>query len=433
MKFDSGEKKWLLFCVVLIALPLGVGVYFNRINATPALNIPAYPQAPNPNGYDLYVAAATAMTRAKPEVDPNSDRTLVADPKARAGRYSLARRQAWLNQNTKAFALFNQAMKTRTLAPPMRGVVPTTTTLAQLRQLARDKAAQSNTLWMTRDYNGALRSALDTVQLGHDMRRGTQIIGSLTGIAVGAIGRRATGDAIEHLDATQAKSAARRLENLLAKRWNLDQTLTEEKYSTLSFMVPLVKSGGWRLTGMPWDLQTQKPSVSDRLHLATMPNRKILQQMESEFDRQIANARLPFASKALKTRPNYRNPFVSEEYKTRLNDARDLSGDRLLLLQLALRAYRLEQGQYPPTLNALVPNYLKTVPADPFGAGEAMRYKRSGQTYVLWSIGPDGKDDGGTPIPPKRKATRRYAGERPFTQMFTDFAGQGDVVAGVNG
>ena len=30
MKFSTGEKKMLAFCVVAIALPLSVGVYLNR-------------------------------------------------------------------------------------------------------------------------------------------------------------------------------------------------------------------------------------------------------------------------------------------------------------------------------------------------------------------------------------------------------------------
>lgn len=104
----------LAFSVVAIALPLGVGLFLNRINATPIVNIPAPPKAPKPNGYDLYVAAAAAMTRAKPEADPVSSPTILTDPKARAQRYGLPRRTAWLNANKKSFVLFDQALKTPT-------------------------------------------------------------------------------------------------------------------------------------------------------------------------------------------------------------------------------------------------------------------------------------------------------------------------------
>ena len=433
MKLSAREKKFFVFCALAIALPLGVGVYVNRLNAASSAQIPPYPRAPKPNGYDLYVAVATAMTRATPNVDPNSDAKPPTDAKARAARYSLARRNAWLGQNGKAFALFNQAMKTPSLAPPSRSPANLNPTYAQLRELARAKAAQSNTLWMRGDFNGALQSGLDTIQMGHDMRRGTQIIGSLVGMAIGAIGRQATNDTIDHLDAIQAKSAARRLEKLLQTRWNLDQSLTEEKYANQSFLLPLVKTGTWRLSSAPWMLSGKAPSLADRLHLATLPTSQILADIDNEYNRQIANAKLPYAN-AGQPRPNINDPFVPQEF-TRLliNNARDLVGDRLLMLRLALRAYRLEKGVYPPNLNALVPAYLSAVPADPFGGGEAMRYKISGKTYVLWSIGPDGKDDGAVPIPFSKPVPKVYAGDRPRIFIFKDFNGKGDVVAGVNG
>ncbi len=423
----------LAFCVVAIVLPLGVGLYLNRINATPVVNIPAPPKAPNPNGYDLYVAAATAMTCFKPEVDPASDTTLVTDPKVRAQRYGLARRTAWLNANKKAFALFNQALKTPALAPPSRSFYATFPSYAKLRQLARDKSAQSNTLWMRGDYNGAIQSNLDTVQLGHDMRRGGVLITTLVGIAIGALGRGNTGDTIERLNAAQCKSAARRMEKLLANRWRLDQALTEEKWATQAGLMEVFGQQGWRTDFFGGDIP-----MRERWLIYTVPKQRVVDNVGAIYDREIANARLPFTNKGAPPL-QFNDPF-SEVLnggldRSRINEARGLMGDRTLMLQLALRAYKLENGAYPPSLKALVPAYLSAVPADPFGGGEPLRYKRSGVTYVLWSIGPDGRDDGGKPIPPRvgSRRPKNFPGERPRgPRSFTDFEGKGDVVAGVN-
>jgi hypothetical protein len=93
---------------------------------------------------------------------------------------------------------------------------------------------------------------------------------------------------------------------------------------------------------------------------------------------------------------------------------------------LALRLYRLEHGAYPESLEALAPRYLATVPADPFALNAALRYRRKGSKYVLYSIGPDGVDNGGAAIlskDPTRKGPSRYT----VTQDST-----GDIVAGVN-
>ena len=163
----------------------------------------------------------------------------------------------------------------------------------------------------------------------------------------------------------------------------------------------------------------------------------IVDQTGIEFDRQIANARLTYADKgAPAPQPSglVFDDFAEAAEQWRFEDARDLAGDRLLLLQLALRAYRLQNGAYAPTLQALTPQYLNAVPADPFGAGEPMHYKRNGANFVLWSIGPDEKDDGGTPIPPNadEKSLRAPdAGEAARLPGLL-LGSRGDFVAGKN-
>ncbi len=434
MKFSSGEKKMLAFSVVAIALPLGVGLFLNSINATPTVSISAPPAPPKPNGYDLYVAAATAMTRANPQVDPASDPTILTDPKVRAQRYGLARRRTWLVSNAQAFALFNQALQTPTLAPVNRSFNAVGfRDFAKLRQLARDKSAQSNTLWMRGDYNGAMQSNLDTIQLGHDMRRGGGLMATLVGIAISAIGRGGTGDTIERLDAAQCKSAARRLEKLLEARWKLDQVFTEEKAATLAAMMEVFGQPKWRSGFLNNEI---KPL--ERLRVYTTSKQQIVDVVGAHYNWEIGNARLAYAKKAAAP-ARLGDPFsdllIPNSDRARINEARGSMGDSTLMLQLALRAYKLEKGAYPPALKMLVPAYIRAVPADPFGGGEPLRYQISGVTYRLWSIGPDGVDDGGAPIPPRAGArpAKNWPGERPRgPRSFTNFDGKGDVVAGIN-
>jgi hypothetical protein len=60
----------------------------------------------------------------------------------------------------------------------------------------------------------------------------------------------------------------------------------------------------------------------------------------------------------------------------------------------ALGAYRTDHKGYPAELAALVPKYLPAIPEDPFSGGP-VRYKRDGAGYVVYSVGLNGKDDGG--------------------------------------
>jgi hypothetical protein len=74
---------------------------------------------------------------------------------------------------------------------------------------------------------------------------------------------------------------------------------------------------------------------------------------------------------------------------------------------LAVEQYRLGTGHLPESLDQLVPQYLETVPQDPFD-GQPMRYRLLDQGFVVYSIGEDLSDDGG-----REKAKRkRGSGER---------------------
>ena len=103
----------------------------------------------------------------------------------------------------------------------------------------------------------------------------------------------------------------------------------------------------------------------------------------------------------------------------------------LLAVSFALRAYRLDHGAYPATLAALTPAYLSRVPDDPFAISGPLRYKRQGGKYVLYSVGPDGKDNGGKPIFDPSKPPPPAGSERDYRSAVRNNS-VGDVVAGVN-
>ena len=65
------------------------------------------------------------------------------------------------------------------------------------------------------------------------------------------------------------------------------------------------------------------------------------------------------------------------------------------LLACSLERYRLANGQFPGTLDALSPRYLAAIPADVI-TGQSLKYRRTedGQ-FQLYSVGWNGKDDGG--------------------------------------
>jgi hypothetical protein len=66
----------------------------------------------------------------------------------------------------------------------------------------------------------------------------------------------------------------------------------------------------------------------------------------------------------------------------------------LCRLALALAGYLDEHHAYPRTLAELCPKYLAALPNDPF-SGKGLIYKPEEVGYLLYSVGPNGADDGG--------------------------------------
>lgn len=81
---------------------------------------------------------------------------------------------------------------------------------------------------------------------------------------------------------------------------------------------------------------------------------------------------------------------------SRITAQRDMATARIGLAEhaLALRVYQDDTGSYPPSLTALREKVGWPLPEDPF-SGKDFIYRREGNGYLLYSIGPNMKDEGG--------------------------------------
>ena len=62
---------------------------------------------------------------------------------------------------------------------------------------------------------------------------------------------------------------------------------------------------------------------------------------------------------------------------------------------LAATRERLASGTLPASIDALVPARLPSVPRDPFTTDAPLHLKATPEELLIWSVGPDGDDDGG--------------------------------------
>lgn len=91
--------------------------------------------------------------------------------------------------------------------------------------------------------------------------------------------------------------------------------------------------------------------------------------------------------------------LLPAEEKAAIRFARLEARRRAAVVALAIERCRLAKGgSKPEALAELVPRFLPGLPADPFD-GEPLRYKKLPAGFVVYSIGADRTDDGGTERP----------------------------------
>ena len=86
---------------------------------------------------------------------------------------------------------------------------------------------------------------------------------------------------------------------------------------------------------------------------------------------------------------------------------------------VAMTRFRLDHGAMPSRLDDLVPDYLDAVPTDPFD-GKPIRLAVKPDRWIIYSVGPDGVDNGGAEMDENQKGdvifTLRAAGTNAATR-----------------
>ena len=402
-------KKWALraalLCgvLLLVALPLLL-----RHNSPPSIVIPPPQPLPNPNAFDFYVQAGTMIVPA-PVAAYEKDAPL-----------SLL--QSTMQTNAPALRVLRKGFAFPYRQPAARGLAAGFPNyFGRFRETTRQLVMESRVLAARGDWSGAMQSRLDGVRFGSDIPRGGAMLSALVGIAMESLARKQAYLYEPHLTAPQARAAAKRLEQIIAQHPTLAESFTEEKWSGLQSMKDIFSQPGSR------SQMGKKPL--EKLQWYFLDPQQVANNYIASMDAQIANARLPYGTSAQPV-PQPTDPYNrlmrtgSNADRFRFNFARNDTGNALLLANLALRAFREERGDFPQSLDELAPSYLKSVPLDPFGNGKTLRYRRIDKGgYWVYSVGPDGKDDGAHPV-------MRRGSPVAFGNLSSDL--RGDIVLGLN-
>ncbi len=75
-------------------------------------------------------------------------------------------------------------------------------------------------------------------------------------------------------------------------------------------------------------------------------------------------------------------------------DPTPLIVDRASAVAVAIERFRSARGTMPAALADLVPEYVTSLPVDPY-TGRALLFRQAPRAYTIYSVGPNGRDDGG--------------------------------------
>lgn len=407
----------------------------------PASQQPPTPILPSPNAYDFYHEAVNmhlALIAANPasqNVDPLTDRRpgLNFSKAELRKRYPRAAKLAWLRKNQSVLAHLRKGFAYPYLQPAQRPPVVPDKYMGGIRQLARLLIIESRLKSERGDWKGASKSAMDVLEMGADIARGGGYMSALFSYAVTAIGTRELNDIVPHLDAATARSLALKMETMELNRHPFAANMAEEKWIGLVSLDQFLKT--YKAPGALLALPNQKGPFSGKQFLGNMTRSGIVRNYATFLDDLTLQMRLPYLRRKFPPSPYQgttleilTSPYTSTRRRLDWNSARNDTAIMQLRLRLALHSWQIKHGTYPVALKALMPNYARRIPADPFGAGEPMRYRKTPNGYLLYSIGPDGKDDGGKPVYSPKKTSKT----NPRAPYLVDTDSRNDFVAGVN-
>lgn len=209
--------------------------------------------------------------------------------------------------------------------------------LPELKRLAQLLAAEGRLAEMEHRFGDAARCYVEALALGDDMSRGGMLIHRLVGIAIQAVGGTRLARIIPELNPSEARSALQLLDSVDTR-------------------------------GVTWEEILHNEKLFCRHELRNLPS----------FVNWIMNW---WSSRSVKAKTRDRHNGAAAHI-------------RLMMIELGIRCYVAENNRAPAALQDLVPKYLSHVPADPF-TGQAFIYKPQQTNWVLYSVGPDGVDDGG--------------------------------------
>jgi hypothetical protein len=384
-----------LFALGLVLL-FGLWGYARWANMVPSY-IPPAAKRPIPNGYER---AAAALSHLPPE-----------DLKV-ASRWPIGPTEPLRKITTPARPVLDSvraALRLEWQAPPPTGSFTPTHELSQFRSCTRLFVAEATIEQNQQRFGDALHRRLDAMELGSKVPRGGSLLHGLVGSAVHAMGFAGSESLVERLQASEVAPALSRVRRI-RKTWpRYSESLEYERQEVLAVWAQAVKvyqpATPLDMLDFLWTQVQYAGSQSlsatrDEFRLWLTPKRAALDSIDRYYRQLMQEVEKPLSQRKTLTLPG---DAVSR--RSGIDPQTAWSGEvkwwvprvqlALLEIALAIQIHHRQHGVYPARLSDVSRRWLPVIPSDPWG--KPILYRRKAGRPLVYSAGPDGKDDGGQP------------------------------------
>ncbi|MEO7715427.1 MAG: hypothetical protein ABIY70_04455 [Capsulimonas sp.] len=381
-----------LMMIAVIGAFVAIGGFLLNLERDPVVRIPTH-VVPSPNAFDDYARAGQVMT------DVNIANGLPHSIIYARVMSPLAQDRL-LKAHSPTFAEIRIGLKHPYLSPPVRSASHRFADLYVDYQLTSLLEIRADREEAREEWAASAQTRLDAIQMGENIPRGGGVDHFNSGLGIVNNSQVSLTRIVNNLNLVETRQALSRLYEIDAAAQPLDQTLEEQKWILQSVLLEIFQKPNWREQLVPARRRSRK-DVRMKVAIFLTSKRQVMDSYTHYMDDWIAGVRAH--RPALSFHGAGSDPFLQgltsnsqdSEMLTRYDENRTRGA--FLEIQLALHAYELQHHSYPESLVALTPD-LPNIPSDPFAYGQTLRYHKTGKSYRLYSVGPDGVDDGGKEI-----------------------------------
>ena len=442
-KSSFAPYKLPLFSLTMVGLLVGGTTWWKKVSYLPDVKIPAY-TLPSPNAYDTLREAAKYKIESEGEIGA-AQVSKTTKKSIKISDQPMADRLKLIQKNEKAVALVRLALTQQYAKPLTYSMNDSFAEMAEHRSLARLLYFEGVTYADQGNYDKASQCFLDAMAMGVLIPHHNTLIGLLVGVACESIGKKGLWEIADKLDANTAKNVLIRLQKIEVLRASLSETHEQEKYFGQKNLHMLLQGNPKEMvekykadfpTGNDGEESIPGEMSWPKMLLDTLWAGKavVLEEQSKMREVLIQEAKEPYKPNRIHKEPRYLLNKMTEPIFSGVNFTwyRQRTENNLLSSYIAIQVYKKKYGTYPNTLHKLQALNLPISIVDDFSGAKKSHfgYKKTKEGgFLLYSVGPDGKDDKGVAIDPTKKTSEEGS---KLPRHFIVAEDKGDMVARVN-